>query len=41
MSHINHVKERHVSFLEVVEISCYVLWLLRTTPPKIAIMTEK
>ena len=41
MSHINHVKERHVSFSEVVEISCYVLWLLRTTPTKIAIMMEK
>ena len=41
MSHIHHVKERHVSFSEVVEISCYVLWLLRTTPTKIAIMMEK
>ena len=41
MSHINHVKERHVSFSEVVEISCDVLWLLRTTPTKIAIMMGK
>ena len=40
MSHINHVKERHVSFSEVVEISCYVLWLLRTTPAKMCIGKE-